>query len=94
MAASRCVEGAIDAVCIAETMSAQGILYEAYPLTIDVLVMAATTLLVVELGAPDDMLAVRAKGSSRKAKELLETLARKNFSACRCLGTLIVSILH
>lgn len=94
MAASRCVEGAIDAVCVAETMSAQGILYEAYPLTIDVLVMAATTLLVVELGAPDDMLAVRAKGCSRKAKKLLETLARRSFSASRCLGALIVSILH
>ncbi|KAL1581737.1 hypothetical protein WHR41_09427 [Cladosporium halotolerans] len=88
MAASRCVEGAIDAVCIAETMRDQKILYEAYPLTIDVLVMAATTLLVVELGAPDDMLAVRAKGSSRKAKELLETLASKNSSASRCLGAL------
>lgn len=92
MAASKCVEGAIDAVCIAEAMSAQGMLCEAYALTVDVIAIAATTLLVVELGAPGGMLAARAKSSSRKAKVLLEILARHNCSAARCLDSLTVSM--
>jgi hypothetical protein len=48
----KCVAAAIDAICIAGAMAERDMLSEAYALTVDVLVMAATTLLVVELGDP------------------------------------------
>jgi hypothetical protein len=48
------VDAAVEAICIAEMMAERDMLNEAYALTVDVLVMAATSLLVVELGAPDD----------------------------------------
>lgn len=48
------MDAAIQAICIAETMAERDMLNEPYALTVDVLVMAATSLLVVELGAHDD----------------------------------------
>lgn len=66
-------------------------LREAYLLTVDTLAMAATSLLVVGLGAPGDPSAVRAKSSGRKAKRLFEILAWQNPAAARCLESLIVS---
>jgi hypothetical protein len=87
----KCVDAAMDAVCIAEAMAEQDMLHEAYTLTIDVLVMAATALLVVELGDPDNGMADRVRKSSRKAKTLLETLGPKNCSAAVCLESLLVS---
>lgn len=91
IAATKCVESAIEAVHIAEAMEARGLLHEAYAFTIDVVVMAATSLLVTELGASNDALTVRAKDSSKKAKALLEMLALKNCAAARCLDSLAVS---
>lgn len=82
----------MDAVRIAETMAERGILHEAYSLTVDVLVMAATVLLVVELGAPDNDMADRVRESSRKTKTLLETLGRKNRAASKCLESLKVRL--
>ena len=67
-------------------------LYEAYAFTIDVLVMAATSLLVVDLMPPGDTLAAYAKVSSLKAKVLLEKLALQNCAAARSLDGLAVSI--
>jgi hypothetical protein len=86
----RCVEAAIKAVHVAHAMETQGVLYEACALTVDTVVMAATSLLVVELGARGDALANRAKSSSGKAKALLENLALRNCSAARCLESLSV----
>lgn len=90
-AASTCVKAAIEAVHIAEMMEAHGILYEAYAFTIDIIAMAATSLLVVELIPPGDLLASHAKKSSWKAKALLENLALRSCAAARCLDSLLVS---
>jgi hypothetical protein len=89
-----CMEAAIEAVRLAEVMDAQGILYEAYAFTVDLVAMAATSLLVVELGTPGDVSVSRVGSSSRKAKVLLESLALKNCAAARCLESLMVSIIH
>jgi hypothetical protein len=67
-------------------------LYEAYAFTIDVLVMAATSLLVIELMPLGDTLAAYAKSSSWKAKALLEKLALQDCTAARSLESLAVSI--
>jgi hypothetical protein len=88
-----CMEAAIDAVRLAEVMDAQSILYEAYAFTVDLVAMAATSLLVIELGASGDVMVARVRSSSRKAKVLLESLALKNCAAARCLESLIVSII-
>jgi hypothetical protein len=87
----KCVDAAIEAVCIAGRLEDQRMLHEAYPLIVDVLVMAATVLLVVELGAPDNSMADRVRESNREAKTLLETLARRNRSAAGSLESLKVS---
>jgi hypothetical protein len=93
-AALRCVEAAIETVRLAEAMEDQGMLYEAYAFTIDLIAMASTSLLVVELGAPGDVSVARVKPSSKKAKMLLERLALRNCAAARCLESLTVSIMH
>lgn len=85
------MDAAIEAVCIAETMAEREMFSEAYALTVDVLAMAATSLLVVELGAADDGVADRVRESSQKAKTLLETLSQKSCSAAGCLESLKVS---
>jgi hypothetical protein len=85
------VDAAIQAICIAETMAERDMLNEAYALTVDVLVMAATSLLVVELGAHDDGVIDRVGKSSRKARQLLEILSQKSCSAAACLESLEVS---
>jgi hypothetical protein len=90
----KCVDAAIEAVCIMETMAERDMFNEAYPLTVDVLVMAATSLLVVELGTQDDVVPDRVRESSRKAKIFLETLSRESFSAAGCLESLKVSSLR
>jgi hypothetical protein len=90
-AASTCVKAAIETIHIAEIMEAQGTLYEAYAFTIDVIAMAATSLLVVELMPPGDALADHAKRNSWKALALLETLATRSCAAVRCLDSLLVS---
>ena len=87
----KCVDAAMEAVSIAEIMAEHGILHEAYTLTVDVLAMASTALLVVQLGAPDNGMADRVRESSRKAKTLLEILGRKNCAASVCLESLKVS---
>jgi hypothetical protein len=93
-AALRCVEAAIETVRLAEVMETQGVLYEAYAFTIDLIAMASTSLLVVELGAPGDLSIARVKSSSKNAKMLLERLALRNCAAARCLESLTVSIIH
>ena len=90
-AASTCVKAAIETIHIAESMEARGILYEAYAFTIDVIAMAATSLLVVELMPPGDALADHAKRNSWKAYALLETLALRSCAAARYLDSLLVS---
>jgi hypothetical protein len=87
-----CMEAAIEAVRLAEVMDTQGILYEAYAFTVDLAATAATSLLVIELGAPGDVSVARVRSSSKKAKVLLESLALRNCAAARCLESLIVSI--
>lgn len=90
-AVTRCVEAAMEAVAIAEAMESRGMFREAYALTVDILAMAATSLLVVELGAPGDYMADRARMYSKKANVLLEILARQSCAAARCLESLNVS---
>lgn len=85
------MDAAIQAICIAERMAERGMLNEGYALTVDVLVMAATSLLVVELGAHDDGVTDRVRKSSRKARRLLEILSQKSCSAAGCLESLRVS---
>lgn len=87
---SKCVDFAIQAVRIAQALDARGMLNEAYPLTVDVLAIAATTLLVVELRAPKDVAAEIPRKTSRSAKTLLEGLAQHNNAAARCLESLLV----
>lgn len=89
--ASKCVEAAIETIWVAEIMHTQGTLHEAYALTVDVIAMAATTLMVVELGASRDELTSRVMSSSKKAKYILELLALQNCAAARCLESLAVS---
>lgn len=72
-------------------MAERNMLNEAYALTVEVLVMAATSLLVVELGAHADGVIDRVRKSSRKARQLLETLSRESCSAAGCLESLRVS---
>lgn len=87
----KCIEASIQAVRTAEALDIRGMLNEAYSLTVDVLAMAATTLLLVELGAPDSGTAETARRTSGKAKALLEGLAQKNSTAAQCLESLTVS---
>lgn len=91
---SKCVEAAIQAVRTAEALDIRNMFHEAYALTVDVLAMAAVTLLVVELGAPDDGTADTVGRTSRNAKSLLEGLAQQNRTAARCLESLTVSTVH
>ena len=88
---SKCVEAAISAVRTAKALDDREILHEAYCLTVDVLAMAATTLLVVGLGSPDESTAEAVRESRMTSKALLEKLALKNASAAKCLESLIVS---
>lgn len=89
----KCVDAAIDAICIAEAMAERDMLSEAYALTVDVLVMAAITLLVVELGDPDNCMADHVRESSRKSENLLRALSQQSCSAAGCLESLKVSLL-
>lgn len=89
----KCVDAAIEAVRIAEALDARDVLHEAHALTVDVLVMAAISLLVVELGSPDIGMVDRVRDSSSKAKGLLEVLGRKNCSAAGCLDSLKVRLM-
>ena len=91
---SKCVEAAIKAVRTAEELDRRRMLNEAYALTVDVLAIAATSLLVVELGAPDDDMAETVVRTSKTAKTLLEGLAEKNSTTAQCLESLIVSKTH
>ena len=90
---SKCIEAAIEAVHIADALQARGMLNEAYALTMDVLAMAAISLLVVELGAPTNGNCVVdvVKRASRHAKTLLDALAKTNITAAQCLESLMVS---
>lgn len=90
---SKCVEAAISAVRTAEELDDRMMLDEAYALTIDVLAMAATTLLVVELGSPLDETARVVRTSSATAKALLEKLAPSNAAAAKCLESLKVPLI-
>lgn len=87
---SKCVEAAIQTVRTAEALNVRGMFNEAWPLTVDVLAIAATSLLVVELGAPEDDTVETVIGTSRNAKTLLEGLAQKNSTAAQCLESLTV----
>ena len=91
---SKCIEAAIQAVRTAEALDIRGMLNEAYPLTVDVLAMAATSLLVVELGAPEDGMADTVRRTSKNAKTLLEGLAQKNNTAAQCLESLTVRTIY
>lgn len=91
---SKCIEVAIQAVRTAEALDIRGLLNEAYPLTVDVLAIAATCLLVVELGAPSDITADTVRRTSKNAKTLLQGLALRNSTAAQCLESLAVSQIH
>lgn len=67
------MKAAIEAVHIAEMMEAQNILYEAYAFTVDVIAMAATSLLVAELIPPGDLLASHAKRVVGRRRHSLKT---------------------
>ena len=67
---------------------------EAYALTVDVLAIAAITLLIVELSAPNDGTVDTVRRTGRNAKSLLEGLAQKNRTAARCLESLTVSTIY
>jgi hypothetical protein len=86
---SKCVEAAVQAVRIAQGLDAQGMLNEAYALTVDVLALAATTLLAVELRAPEHI-AAKVLRTSRHSKALMEGLAQHSNAAARCLESLMV----
>jgi len=88
---TRCVEAAIQAVRTAEVLESRNSLNEAHAFTIDVLAMAAITLLVVELGAPAYATADMVRKASKRAKTLLESLAKNNWAASQCLESLAVS---
>jgi hypothetical protein len=88
---SKCVEAAVSAVWTAQELDKRGMLDEAWCLTVDVLAMAATTLLVVGLGSPLETTAGSVGDSSSAAKVLMEKLARRNASAAKCLESLTVS---
>jgi len=88
--ASKCVDAAIQAVRIAQVLDAQGMLSEGHALSVDPLAIAATTLLAVELRAPEAIAVTAAKKASRGAKTLLEGLARYNNAAAGCLESLLV----
>lgn len=90
-AASKCVEAAIETIRVADAMQSLGVLHEAYAFTVDILAMAATSLLVVELGSPGDPLVDRTRTTGRTAQVLLQGLAVQNCSAARCLDSLTVS---
>ena len=91
---SKCVAAAISAVWTAQELDNRGMLDEAWCLTVDVLAMAATTLLVVGLGSPLESTTHAVRESSSAAKALLEKLASRNASAARCLESLAVSWIH
>ena len=88
------MEAAVLAIRTAEALNMQGMLHEAYALTIDVLAVAATTLLAVELGAPENDTFHMVGSASRNAKKLLEGLAKENSAAAQCLESLMVSTVH
>ena len=52
--ASKCIQAAIQTVCTEEPLDLRGMFDEAWPLTIGVLAIAATSLLVAELRALKD----------------------------------------
>jgi hypothetical protein len=68
-----------------------GALSEAYCLTVDILAMAAVTLLAVLIAVPDYVDWVTLKETSNIAEKLLQSLAQRNRAAGRCLGSLNVS---
>lgn len=90
--ATGCIKAALQAVRIAEALSIRGLLHEAYPLTIDVLVMAAISLLVAQLGASPltDDGTHTIEDASRTARALLAGLALKNSTAAQCWESLQV----
>lgn len=90
---SKCVEAAVQAVQTAEALNGRGMLNEAYALTVDVLVVAATTLLAAQLGDPEDGSFLMMRSTSRTAKTLLEGLAKRNSAAAQCLESLRASTL-
>lgn len=90
---TKCVEAAIQAVQTADVLASRGALDAAYCLTVDVLAMAALTLLVVELGAPTYIAADAVANASRTAKTLFESLAEKSSTAAGCLESLMVSLI-
>ncbi len=88
----KCVDAAVLAVLTVETLGAHGMLYEAHALTVDILTMAATALLVVELGDPEGSLRVRVHNTSNIARVLLGGLAQTNSAAYQCLESLLVRL--
>lgn len=87
----RSVDVAIQTIRTAEELRSRGMLFEAYVFTMDVLAMAATVLLVMQLGGSSDGRAETIRRASRTAKALLEWLATRNNIAQQCLEALQVS---
>jgi hypothetical protein len=87
---SKCIDAAIQAVRIAYALEAQGMFNEAYALTVDVLAIAATTLLAVESRAPANVSAEVLRKCSRDARTLMVGLALQNNAAARCFESLTV----
>lgn len=86
-----CVVAATQAVRIAQILSTRGLLNEAYALTVDILVLAATTLLAVECRAPKGVSTDMLRRTSHSARSLLEGLAQHSDAAEQCLESLLVS---
>lgn len=80
----KAVNAALHAVQIAELLHENLQYHEAYFSTIDVLVFAATALLVVEIGSTDDALVLEAMRAGRAARELLLVLSLQSTTASRC----------
>lgn len=89
--AVKAVEAAIQASWIAEVLLENPTFIEAYPFMLFSLMLSATTLLTVELGAPADFPArPQVASASKVARALLEELAKQNAAAGYCLSSLQV----
>lgn len=80
----KAVHAALHAVQLAELLQARLQLNEAHFFTVDALVYAAVTLLVVELGGLDSGLEIEAMRAGRNAKELLLVLSLHSTTAAEC----------
>ena len=89
---SNCVEAAIQAIDTAKALDDSGLLLEAYPLTMDVLALAATVLLVADVETPHDDKTHAVRRASLICWALLGKASLKNIAAANCLASLMVIV--